>query len=119
VRQNETTTDAVLDHSPAESITVAVWSTGMPAEPHRTERPRVGDDDVPARGTLLPTGLVDAFRLFVYPAVQGHGRQLFGIRGAEWWEGEPSLSLRWLAWLPQSESHTLIVAAFHPTAELA
>jgi dihydrofolate reductase len=26
---------------------------------------------------LLPTGLVDLFRLFVYPVVQGHGRKLF------------------------------------------
>ena len=30
--------------------------------------------------SLLPTGLVDVFRLFVYPVVQGHGRQLFGDR---------------------------------------
>ena len=27
--------------------------------------------------SLLPTGLVDVFRLFVYPVVQGHGRRLF------------------------------------------
>jgi dihydrofolate reductase len=29
-------------------------------------------------GGLLPTGLVDVFRLFVYPVVQGRGRRLFG-----------------------------------------
>jgi dihydrofolate reductase len=28
--------------------------------------------------SLLPTGLIDVFRLFVYPVVQGHGRHLFG-----------------------------------------
>jgi dihydrofolate reductase len=28
--------------------------------------------------SLLPTGLVDVLRLFVYPVVQGHGRRLFG-----------------------------------------
>jgi dihydrofolate reductase len=27
--------------------------------------------------SLLPTGLIDVFRLFVYPVVQGHGRRLF------------------------------------------
>ena len=27
--------------------------------------------------SLVPTGLVDVFRLFVYPVVQGHGRRLF------------------------------------------
>jgi dihydrofolate reductase len=27
--------------------------------------------------SLLPTGLVDVVRLFVYPVVQGHGRRLF------------------------------------------
>lgn len=27
--------------------------------------------------SLIPTGLVDLIRLFVYPAVQGHGRRLF------------------------------------------
>ncbi len=27
--------------------------------------------------SLLPTGLVDEYRLFVYPAMQGHGRRLF------------------------------------------
>lgn len=27
--------------------------------------------------SLLPTGLIDRFRLFVYPVVQGHGRRLF------------------------------------------
>jgi len=28
--------------------------------------------------SLVPTGLVDVFRLFVYPVVQGHGRRRFG-----------------------------------------
>ena len=28
-------------------------------------------------GALVPTGLVDRYRLFVYPVVQGHGRRLF------------------------------------------
>jgi dihydrofolate reductase len=27
--------------------------------------------------SIVPTGLVDAYRLFVYPVVQGHGRRLF------------------------------------------
>jgi dihydrofolate reductase len=28
--------------------------------------------------SLLPTGLVDVLRMFVYPVAQGHGRRLFG-----------------------------------------
>jgi dihydrofolate reductase len=33
--------------------------------------------------SLLPTGLVDVMRLFVYPVVQGHGRRLFGEMTAD------------------------------------
>jgi len=32
--------------------------------------------------SLVPTGLVDVYRLFVYPVVQGHGQRLFS--DAEW-----------------------------------
>jgi dihydrofolate reductase len=54
-----------------------------PVEAELAELKRAPGRDIVVTGSaslvrsLLPTGLVDEFRLFVYPAVQGHGRRLF------------------------------------------
>jgi dihydrofolate reductase len=56
--------------------------TGDPVEEVRTLKERPGQDIVVTGSitlchTLIEAGLVDEFRLFVYPVVQGRGRRLF------------------------------------------
>lgn len=56
--------------------------SGDPIEEVRTLKGRPGRDVVVTGSitlchTLIPAGLVDEYRLFVYPVVQGRGRRLF------------------------------------------
>ncbi|MFI7349870.1 dihydrofolate reductase family protein [Streptomyces sp. NPDC049936] len=57
--------------------------TGDPVEEVRALKARQGGKDIVLTGsislahTLIEAGLVDEYRLFVYPVVQGRGRRLF------------------------------------------
>ena len=56
--------------------------TGDPVQPTRELMAEPGKDivltgSISLAHTLIAAGLVDEFRLFVYPAVQGRGRRLF------------------------------------------
>jgi dihydrofolate reductase len=56
--------------------------SGDPVEEVRALKEQPGQDIVVTGSitlchTLIPAGLVDEYRLFVYPAVQGRGRRLF------------------------------------------
>src|SRR5262249_21682120 len=56
--------------------------SGDPVEEIRALKAQAGQDIVVTGSitlchTLIGAGLVDEFRLFVYPAVQGRGRRLF------------------------------------------
>ena len=77
----ETAVVDALDEQAVARLDPTVLS-GDPVEETRTlkERP---DKDIVATGsitlchTLIEAGLVDEYRLFVYPVVQGRGRRLF------------------------------------------
>jgi dihydrofolate reductase len=56
--------------------------SGDPVEEVRALKERPGQDivvtgSITLSHTLIEAGLVDEYRLFVYPAVQGRGRRLF------------------------------------------
>lgn len=60
----------------------SVVLTGEPVEKVRELKKTEGQDIVCTGSislvhALIPSGLVDEYRLFTYPAVQGHGRRLF------------------------------------------
>jgi dihydrofolate reductase len=71
----------------SSTITDPAWQnstvlSGNPGEEVRALKERPGQDIVVTGSitlchTLIEAGLVDEYRLFVYPAVQGRGRRLF------------------------------------------
>jgi dihydrofolate reductase len=72
-----------LDHADWVNTTVL---RGPVEQELRALKERTGGDIVVTGsatlvGSLMPTGLVDVVRLFVYPVVQGHGRRLFDAAG--------------------------------------
>jgi dihydrofolate reductase len=71
----------------SSTITDPQWQSSTvlsadPIEEVRALKERPGQDIVATGSitlchTLIPAGLVDEYRLFVYPVVQGRGRRLF------------------------------------------
>jgi dihydrofolate reductase len=56
--------------------------SGDPVDEVRRLKDRPGDDivltgSITLAHLLIPAGLVDEYRMFVYPAVQGRGRRIF------------------------------------------
>lgn len=79
--------DRVQKYVVSRTLTDPRWRnstvlTGDPVEEVRALKAREGQDivltgSISLAHTLIAAGLVDEYRLFVYPAVQGRGRRLF------------------------------------------
>ena len=79
--------NGVAKYVVSSSITDPQWQnstvlSGDPAEQVRTLKAQPGKDivltgSISLGHTLIAAGLVDEYRLFVYPTVQGRGRRLF------------------------------------------
>jgi dihydrofolate reductase len=80
--------DQVAKYVVTTSMHSAQWQNTTilrgPAEQEIAKLKKAEGSDIVVTGsvelvqTLHGSGLVDLYRLFVYPAVQGHGRRLFG-----------------------------------------
>ena len=79
--------DDVDKYVVSSTMTAPAWKnstvlSGDPVEAVRSLKERAGRDivltgSITLTHALIAAGLVDEYRLFVYPVVQGHGRRLF------------------------------------------